>query len=262
MAWSKISDDFYDHPKTICCSLAAVGLWTCCLSYAARHSTGGKVLPTYALSRGTQSEIDELVAAGLWDVDGDGWRFHDYSDYIPTTYEQRKYKTSKNPDKMRAGAAGGQRTSSRRAAARQQMSSPVPVPNTSSNEEVVRDDVAAIIAAFNQSLTDRGVAAKKPTKAWTDAARLMLDRDGRTVDQVTRCIQWVTENEFWRGNILSLPTLREKYDQLRLQAQRDQANTRPAHGPVSVSEAMLRHPDVGSPEWWEEEHARRSAAGE
>jgi len=57
------------------------------------------------------------------------------------------------------------------------------------------------------------------TKRWRDAARLLLDVDGRTEEQVHRAIDWCQQDEFWRGNILSMPKLREKYDQLPLKAQ-------------------------------------------
>ena len=62
--------------------------------------------------------------------------------------------------------------------------------------------------------------SKRPTrnkKNW-DAARLMLDRDGRTVEQIEYLIRWSQEDEFWRGNILSMAKLRDKFDQLRLKA--------------------------------------------
>ena len=48
----------------------------------------------------------------------------------------------------------------------------------------------------------------------------MLDRDGRTEQQIHAAIDWCQADEFWRSNVLSMPKLREKYDQLRLQAQR------------------------------------------
>ena len=66
--------------------------------------------------------------------------------------------------------------------------------------------------------------SKRPTigKTWHDAARLMLDNDGRTEQEVHGAIEWCQADEFWRSNILSMPKLREKYDQLRLQAQRNQ----------------------------------------
>lgn len=81
-----------------------------------------------------------------------------------------------------------------------------------------RDDVTRLC----QRLYDRIVAndCKPPTitEKWRDAARLMLDRDNRTEAQVANMIDWATSNEFWRANILSMPTLREKYDQMRLRA--------------------------------------------
>lgn len=64
--------------------------------------------------------------------------------------------------------------------------------------------------------------SKRPviTKRWRDAARLMLDADHRTQQQIHAAIDWCQNHEFWRANILSMPKLREKYEQLSLQAQR------------------------------------------
>jgi hypothetical protein len=73
-------------------------------------------------------------------------------------------------------------------------------------------------------LADRVEAngSKRPAvgKRWRDAARLMLDTDGRTEQQVHNAIDWCQSDEFWRSNVLSMPKLREKYDQLRLAAAR------------------------------------------
>lgn len=97
---------------------------------------------------------------------------------------------------------------------------------SSSSATPPREDVERIC----QHLADRMIAngCKPPTitKKWRDAARLLLDKDGRTEDQVHRAIEWATAHHFWAANILSLPTLREKYDQLRLRAEqeRDAAN--------------------------------------
>lgn len=69
--------------------------------------------------------------------------------------------------------------------------------------------------------------ANRPTigKKWHDAARLMLDRDGRTEAQVAAAIRWCQSDEFWRTNILSMPKLREQYERLRLAAERSRAPT-------------------------------------
>jgi hypothetical protein len=89
----------------------------------------------------------------------------------------------------------------------------------------VRPDVEALLDLLDQRVTANG--AKKParTKRSRDAARLMLDVDGRTVEQVTTAIEWATSDEFWRAHILSMPKLRDKYDQLRLAASRQQRPT-------------------------------------
>lgn len=64
--------------------------------------------------------------------------------------------------------------------------------------------------------------SKRPaiTKRWLDAARLLVDADGRDPAEVRTLMDWSQRDEFWRANILSLPKFREKYDQLRLAASR------------------------------------------
>lgn len=82
-----------------------------------------------------------------------------------------------------------------------------------------RPDVDRIVDHLAQRIHASG-ANPKPGKAWYEAARLMLDRDGRPEAEIHQAIDWCQTDVFWRGNILSLPKLREKYDQLKLQAQR------------------------------------------
>lgn len=84
----------------------------------------------------------------------------------------------------------------------------------------VRDDVTRICEHLKNRLIANGCKTPTITKAWEDAARLMLDRDNRTEEQIITAINWATADEFWRSNILSMPKLRAKYDQLRLAAQR------------------------------------------
>jgi hypothetical protein len=59
-------------------------------------------------------------------------------------------------------------------------------------------------------------------KRWLDAARLLITKDGYTPEQVDQLIDWATESDFWRPNILSMPKLREKRLTLIGQSQRDQ----------------------------------------
>lgn len=69
----------------------------------------------------------------------------------------------------------------------------------------------------------RGNSVKVPETIpaqWIADARLMVDKDGRDPFAAKALIEWAAGDSFWRGNILSLPKFRAKYDQLRLQAER------------------------------------------
>jgi hypothetical protein len=84
-----------------------------------------------------------------------------------------------------------------------------------------RPDVERLCAHLADRIEGNGSKRPAITKRWRDAARLLLDSDNRTEQQVISAIDWCQDHEFWRANILSMPKLREKYDQLRLQATRE-----------------------------------------
>lgn len=60
------------------------------------------------------------------------------------------------------------------------------------------------------------------------AMRLLLDKDGRSAEEVERAIRWVDSHDFWSGVILSPDKLRAHYDEIRLQARRQRNGTDPA----------------------------------
>jgi hypothetical protein len=64
--------------------------------------------------------------------------------------------------------------------------------------------------------------ARLPAKCdgWANTFRLMLERDGRTVERIAAVIDWATAEPFWQPNILSADKLREKYDTLDAQMKR------------------------------------------
>lgn len=120
---------------------------------------------------------------------------------------------------------------------------PAPAPTTAPSQtatsaiviaEAPRADVERICDHLASAIEDNGSKRPTVTKAWRDSARLMLDKDDRNEDEVHGAIDWCQGDDFWRANILSLPKLREKYDQLRLQAGR-----RPVGGRASEQTALL-----------------------
>ncbi len=239
MAWARMDDGFHDHPKVDGLSLAAVGLWTLCFTWCNRHLGSDRLPPGFVPAsrvkklRG-ERYVRELVDAGLWeDVEG-GWLFHDFEDYLPE---------SRRPSNMAEVSAARSEAGRRGAAKRWHSDSnsdgkllsdldgkPIaPVPSrtqVSSPDGELTTETRPELLALCEHLADRIEAngSRRPRigKRWITAARLLLDADGRTVDQVHAAIDWSQTDEFWRANVLSMPKLREKYDQLRLAATRAQ----------------------------------------
>ncbi|MFG3338679.1 hypothetical protein [Glycomyces sp. NPDC048151] len=94
--------------------------------------------------------------------------------------------------------------------------------------EQVRPEVEELCTYLADRVEQNGSRRPTITKGWKDAARLMLDRDGRTVEQIRAAIDWCQGDEFWRANVLSMTTLRKQYDRLRLAAARQRAPAREA----------------------------------
>lgn len=65
------------------------------------------------------------------------------------------------------------------------------------------------------------------SQKWLDDMDRLMRLDGRTSLEVEACIRWSQENPFWKSNILSPGKLREKYDTMRLQADRARQQNEP-----------------------------------
>ncbi|MGW1405051.1 hypothetical protein [Streptomyces sp. NPDC002403] len=124
--------------------------------------------------------------------------------------------TEDSPQERNREQGTGKGTGNKNASSAPAPRTPDPAPD--------REDVERLCAHLADRIEGNGSKRPTITKTWRTAARLLLDKDGRTEDQVHGCIDWCQNSDFWRGNVLSMPKLREKYDTLRLQA------TRPAAG--------------------------------
>lgn len=83
-------------------------------------------------------------------------------------------------------------------------------------DEPQREDVTQVCEHLADRIEANGVNRPAVTKRWHTSARLLIDKDGYSVEQITWLIDRATADEFWRGNILSMPKFREKADQLKL----------------------------------------------
>lgn len=85
-----------------------------------------------------------------------------------------------------------------------------------------------------------GDPAPTITQKWRDAARLMMDKDHRTERQGHNMIEWCQSDEFWRSNIMSMPTLRAQYSRMKLQIEGDSERGATVHRLPDTDEESIR----------------------
>lgn len=116
MAWSKVDDRLFAHPKVLAAGVAAMGLWVMAQSYSSCYGTDGNVpMATVALlcsnsglPSGTEPLLlaDKLVEVGLWERTEQGYQFHDWGQYNPTRTRQASEKTGVRLSRSEAGKLG------------------------------------------------------------------------------------------------------------------------------------------------------------
>lgn len=108
MAWANFDDNFADHPKVAGLSDQAFRLHTSGILYCAKYLTNG-VVPVAQAARLTpgfkKEHVRELITAGLWDSQGDGYHIHDYLQWN----RSREQILSERARKSEAGKRGAKR---------------------------------------------------------------------------------------------------------------------------------------------------------
>lgn len=274
MPWFLVDDHWHADPGAVRAGLAAVGLWTVAGSWSCQQLTDGWI-PHYIASRLDPDYAEHahaLVRAGIWvedEVDGDkGWQYVDWEKQPMREREMEKRAAAKERmrsvrENRRNGSQDVRANRSRTSGeVRRKFAQPDTDTYTDNQEQKnssseLRPDVEALCEHLAKWVVKNGSKQPKIGKAWRDAARRLMDLDGRTFDQIMRAIDWCQKSKFWRANIRSMPTLREKYDQIRLQAIAEQeAAAAPAksttddrvRGWGDVAAAFLddpEHPDEG-----------------
>ena len=139
MVWFKVDDRLPLNKKMVRVSIAAVGLWVEGGAWASGAQTDG-VIPKQMLRllhvEADQKQADELVAAGLWEDEGDQWRIHDFHDYNPTEKEMDALKASRSKAGRAGGLKSGEARRSKREAKSKQKRSKTSSKTASKNEAV------------------------------------------------------------------------------------------------------------------------------
>lgn len=96
MTWFKVDDQLHKHKKGRVAGVAAMGLWTLAGSWCAAELSDGFVpaMVCAQWSPAYKKLARSLVSSGLWsefEKDGeDGWLFHDWSEYQPSSARVRQ----------------------------------------------------------------------------------------------------------------------------------------------------------------------------
>ena len=189
MAWARVDDAWWSHPKVMGLSLASRGLWISALSWACHQRKPIVPAAFVAMVGGTEANATELTAHGLWEAMADGWEIIGWAEY------QDRSLSEKRAD---AGRKGGSRKQTASKPQANEVASDLPdvangqagpshpfptLPKTSSSSTVV---------AILDAVADARLVAKQRTGAvrnpntWRKAVRANLDTDADVLAKVTR----------------------------------------------------------------------------
>ena len=256
MVWFNVDDGFSTSPKVLGIQrtdrMAAVGLWTFAGSWCAKHMTDGH-FGSFMLDEwgADQVSVDALAGAVLWERTPEGFVFHNWAKWQRTreqieakreservrkdTYRKTRAdeKANHEPDVSRRRPIGTP-VGQTRVSQPPSQALPFPsLPTLLSTKYVVDDptpvselrpEVERLCILLRDLVVANGSKAPVIGKGWLTSARLMLVNDGRDPHAAERLLRWCQADPFWRGNILSMPKFRAKYDELRLHAERQRTD--------------------------------------
>jgi hypothetical protein len=263
----RVHDGLPDHPKIIEAGGEAGWLYICGLAYASRQLTDGviskRLVPRLTDGSKSEASASALVRVGLWHegehdcpqcptAGADSYVIHDYLDHQRSAAEVADLREKRSAAGQRGGKRSGQ---SRREAstveANREASASAKAKQTRTKNEAEteteteikekedenasrslddphRVDVEAVCKHLADGLEKTGSKRPRISAKWRNDTRLLLDRDGITVDQAKHAIDWALASDFWQAHILSPFKLRQKYEQMRRQAVADQRRHTPA----------------------------------
>ena len=168
---------------------------------------------------------------------------HDWWEYAGKLIARRRRdrerkaaaRSDSPPEDVREASDGQAQDSPEDTASRETVNQPTNQP-TSSPDGDPKDHFDPVVVELTRRLA-KGIHAnghkvpKPGTQAhwrWFDTMRLLIEKDKADPDEVRRVIDFATTDDFWRANIQSAGSFREKYSQLRIKAGVDKATASPS----------------------------------
>ena len=198
--WAKVDDGFWCHPKVIGLPLAASGLWVRALSWSCAQRLDLVPESFVRMIGGTTEDAAALVDAGLWIVDGEGWRIHNWTEYQTLTVSERRAEAGR-----KGGLVSGQKRSKAEAKPKQKRfaneandeagTHPIPTrPVKPSSQPSATETVNAAIeeAVRQRQATTTGI---RNPDAWRRTVRDQMTSEEDAVAKATRLLeQYPTAN--------------------------------------------------------------------
>lgn len=222
MVWTKLDDNFPDHPKIAELSNSAYRLFVDTLCYCGKYLTDGQISEMIANRYGATDDARSLLVANLWEKTDTGYRVLDYLDYQPSKVEVREKKEASRLRMVKSRALRATNGATSDATSRE-VRAPRPDPTHIKNSlSEQNSDLEKDALELCQLLATRMVAneykAPDITGKWIKDMTYMMRIDGRTKEQIAGAINWCQADSFWCANIKSPSKLRAQYDTLRLKA--------------------------------------------
>jgi hypothetical protein len=189
MPWLKLDDNFITNPKLLSTTLEEKALHFWWMGYCAKELTDGLVerhlIPIIAAMAGVtnwQPAVDGLVEKGLWEVDGDNYRIHDYLEYNPSREQvlEDRAEARERMHKIRSQDVRANVTRSSQDV-RVRLNDPVPVPVPDIHEES--------ICAANASQSEHD-EEKPATSGYTDEFETFWQSYPRKLDKAAAFRAW------------------------------------------------------------------------
>lgn len=247
MAWAKIDDGWWAHPKVMGLSLSASGLWARALSWSCHQRRDHVPVGFLAMVGADHEHADELVEAGLWrESDDGGWVIHDWAEY------QEKSLSEKRAE---AGRKGGKASGRAR---REATDEPTDEANGKQTEVASEaDDEAGTHPVPSQPVPETHGARKRATRlpdGWKpdDVTNAALARAHPQVDLAVELAQF-RDHAAAKGR-----TAKDWTAAWRMWVRKADQWRRDRAGPDDKRPATP--PDVGSPEWEAQQQAARERA--
>ena len=229
--FARLALDYFDHPKIMSLSAEAIVAHLEMIVYSRKYGTDGAIPMRFAM-RFAPSVLDELASndensPSIIRNDDGTVEIYGYSN-MQETSEQIAERRRKRKEAGVAGAnARWQKDSNGHSTAHgsgygkkmaeTETETETYITSGSSGEET-RPDILEILDHLDARLEDNSLKKPNRVKSNIDAARRLLDRDGHTVDEVKRIIDYAQSTEFWIPNVRSMSKLRDKWDTLSSQA--------------------------------------------